>query len=265
MARALDDIRFLSDSEHRVIALEELARGPRTQVDLRASTGASSATVSRLLRSFGDRGWIERDGNGYRLTPLGRYVATNFGGLYDRMRVADRLRDVIEYLPLEEFDFDLDRLESARITWPTRADKMAPTRRDVELMTGCTGRFQMLVTAVDRLATQEVAALVRRIPVFEGVYTLEAFETVRADAAMRADLDAYMAAGGVLYLYRGDTSLPCIGLYDDVVGFELNDGRGFVPGFVETDDEIVLAWAERIYERYKRESEPLGADAFVAR
>jgi predicted transcriptional regulator len=263
MAPALDDIRFLSDSEHRVIALEGLIDGPRTQLDLRASTGASSATVSRLLRSFDERGWIDRTGNAYELTPLGRFVAKRFVQLYDQFRSADRLSDLIEYLPLDEFDFDLGCLEGARITRPTRADTIAPIRREVELMTSCTDRFQMLVTAVDRLATQEVAGLVRRIPVFEGVYTREAFETVRADASMRADLDEYMRAGGTLYLYGGETSMVTLGLNDDIVGLELNDGRGFVPAFVETADDDVLSWAERTYEAYRRESEPLSADAFA--
>ncbi|MFC7044949.1 helix-turn-helix transcriptional regulator [Halobacteriaceae archaeon GCM10025711] len=195
MTPALDDIRFLSDSEHRVIALEELAAGPRTQADLRAATGSSSATVSRLLRSFGERRWIVKDRNEYVLTPLGRFVAEEFDRVYRRMQLADELRDVVEHLPVEEFDFDLRHLENARITRPTRTDTIAPIRREVELMTHCTDRFQMLVTAVDQLATQEVAALACEIPVFEGIYTLDALDTVRADAAMREDLDEYMRAG----------------------------------------------------------------------
>ncbi|WP_101297265.1 helix-turn-helix transcriptional regulator [Halegenticoccus soli] len=264
MAPALEDIRFLADSEHRVSALEELMEEPRTQVDLRTATGASSATISRLLRSFGERGWIARDGNDYALTPLGRFVAEEFVRLYDRMRSADRLRGVIEYLPIEEFDFDLRRLADARITRPTQADTIAPIRREVELMTACTDRFQMLVTAVDRLATQEVAELVRRVPVFEGIYTLDAMNAVKADPAMREDLDRYMRAGGDLYLYDGDTSMVTLGLNDGTVGFELNDGRGFVPAFVETDDEAVVSWAERTYERYKREAERVDVDAFAA-
>ncbi|MFC7044948.1 hypothetical protein ACFQH6_05480 [Halobacteriaceae archaeon GCM10025711] len=57
--------------------------------------------------------------------------------------------------------------------------------------------------------------------------------------------------------------MPTLGLNDDVVGIELNDGRGFVPAFIEIDDETVLAWAERTYERYKRESKPVAVDAFA--
>ena len=31
-----------------------------------------------------------------------------------------------------------------------------------------------------------------------------------------------------------------LGLFDNTVGFELNDGRGFVPAFIETDDGAAL-------------------------
>lgn len=179
------------------------------------------------------------------------------------MRAAEALRDVVEYLPVGEFDFDLHHLADARITRPTRTDKLAPIRRDVELMTRCTERFQMLVTAVDRLATREVAGLVRRIPVFEGVYTRDAYEAVRAAPTIRADLYDYIRAGGDLYRYDGETSMPCLGLYDRTVGLELNDGRGFVPAFVESDDETALEWAERTYERFRRASTPVAPDGFA--
>ncbi|WP_458209919.1 helix-turn-helix transcriptional regulator [Haladaptatus sp. NG-SE-30] len=262
MTSALEDIRYLSDSEHRVVALEALGENPRTQSDLRAVCGSSSATVSRLLRSFGDRGWVVRDSNHYVLTPLGQLVATVFEEMYEGMETAAQLRDVVEYLPVEEIDFDLRHLAGARVTRPTRTDTIAPIRREVELMTACTNRFQMLVTAVDRLATQEVTALVRTVPVFEGIYTHEAFDTVKSDPTMRADLDSYMQAGGVLYLYDDTTSMVTLGLNDDIIGFELNDGRGLIPAFIETDDKTVLDWAERTYEQYKDESRQLDADAF---
>lgn len=263
MTRGLEDVRFLSDSKHRAVALDALAAGPSTRADLRAATGSSSATVSRLLRSFEDRRWVERDGDRYALTPLGLLVAEEFGRLHDRMQFAAELRDVVGYLPVEAFDFDLRRLEGARITRATRTDIIAPIRREVELMTDCTERFRMLVTAVDRLATQEVAALVRSVPAFEGIYTSDAMAVVLADPAMRADLHEYMQAGGRLYHYDGDTSMVTLGLNDDTVGFELNDGRGFVPAFVESDDEAVRSWAERTYARYRRAAEPVDADAFA--
>jgi predicted transcriptional regulator len=259
---ALDDVRFLSDSEHRVVALKALGESPQTQSDLRAVCGSSSATVSRLLRSFGDRGWVVKDDNHYVLTPLGQLVAEIFEQMYEGMETTAQLRDVFEFLPVEEMDFDLRHLAGARITRPTRTDTIAPIRREVELMTSCMNRFQMLVTAVDRLATQEVATLVRKVPVFEGIYTREAFDTVNADPAMRADLDAYMQAGGVLFLYDGTTPMVTLGLNDRIVGFELNDGRGLIPAFIETDDKTVLAWAERTYEQYKHKSQQLDADAF---
>jgi predicted transcriptional regulator len=45
---------------------------------------------------------------------------------------------------------------------------------------------------------------------------------------------------------------------------ELNDGTGVVPAVVTSDDEAVLRWAERTFERYKHEAEPIDIDALEA-
>ena len=91
MSAPLDDIRFLADSGNRVQAVEALAEKPRTRPELRDTTGASAATISRMLRAFGSRGWVYRDGSRYALTPLGTYVASTFGELHDRMTTAHNL------------------------------------------------------------------------------------------------------------------------------------------------------------------------------
>ena len=51
---------------------------------------------------------------------------------------------------------------------------------------------------------------------------------------------------------------------EPLVVLQLLDDQGFVPAIVTSDDEAVLAWAERTFERYKREAEPLDVDAFTA-
>ena len=95
MPAPLEDIRFLADSENRFTALEVLAAGPRTRSELRDATGASKATISRLLGDFESRGWVSRNGSRYALTPLGEYVASAFVDLYDRMATASDLRDLL--------------------------------------------------------------------------------------------------------------------------------------------------------------------------
>lgn len=65
------------------------------------------------------------------------------------------------------------------------------------------------------------------------------------------------------FLYDGGPLGYALTIADELVILELYDGQGFVPATVISDDEQVLAWAEKTFERFKRESESLGSDAFA--
>jgi predicted transcriptional regulator len=125
MTRALEHVRYLSDSEYRITVLELLLEAPRTQSDLRERAGASTASVSRVLRSFEDRDWVRKGEGRYELTPLGRFVATEFIALHDRLEAVERLQDIVEWLPTEIVDLGLDCLVDARLTFPTSNNPMA--------------------------------------------------------------------------------------------------------------------------------------------
>ena len=177
---------------------------------------------------------------------------------------AEKLSDIQQYLPTEEFEFEFDlrRLGGARITRPTKSDTQAPLRRSAELLTASTERMQMFVAAYDQLHAREVGELARRTPIVEGILTADVMEAVLADPTMREGAIEYIEAGVEMYHYNSEASMT-FGLFDGTVGFELNDGSGFVPAFIETDDEAVLAWAEEAYEHRGREAEPTDADAFA--
>jgi predicted transcriptional regulator len=66
-----------------------------------------------------------------------------------------------------------------------------------------------------------------------------------------------------LFYYEGEFAYA-LELFDGLIAIELNDKKGFVPALIESDDEAVLDWAERIYDRYKREAGSIGPDAFAS-
>ena len=86
-------------------------------------------------------------------------------------------------------------------------------------------------------------------------------ETILADSAMREDTISALDREFNFYLYEGSAPITFT-LFDDTVGFELNDGSGFVPALIESDDPEVLEWAEKTYDRYKRQSTSLDVDDF---
>ena len=59
MDATLEDIEFLVRSTHRVGVLDTLAEGACDRNDLRAATGASASTVSRILSDIEDLSYKE--------------------------------------------------------------------------------------------------------------------------------------------------------------------------------------------------------------
>jgi len=260
MTTPLDAVDWLTRSAHRVEVLEALAEGQLSRSDLQELTGVSRVTSNRMLAELEDREWIRRDSQDDKITPTGRLVIEDFGRWSDATATGQNLGDIQQYLPTEEFDFDLRRLGESRVTRPTEADTLAPLSRSATLMRQATQRFTPLVVNVDRLHTRE-AGEIEGVEKIEAVFTTEVMETMLADSVMREDVISAIDRGFNFYLYEGSPPITFT-LFDDTVGFELNDGSGFVPALVESDDPEVLEWAEKTYNRYKRQSTPLNVDDF---
>ena len=109
MEETLAEIEFLALSPNRVTVLERLADGVHTRSELGEATGASQATLGRILGDFEERDWVRREGNGYVATATGRLVAEGFRDLLDVMAAERELRDVVAYLPTEALGFEFFR------------------------------------------------------------------------------------------------------------------------------------------------------------
>lgn len=78
---ALDDVRFLARSAHRVTVLSLLADEEMTRPSIRDVTGISQATLGRVLDGFLERNCATKTGQLYRLSPSGKVLAEKFTGL----------------------------------------------------------------------------------------------------------------------------------------------------------------------------------------
>lgn len=263
MTQTLGEIRYLSDSEHRITVLELLLEAPRTQTDLRERSNASSATISRLLRSFADRGWISKRSDTFELTPIGRFVATEFIGLHDRMQAVGRLQDIVEWLPADLVDLGLDRLVDATLTVPSSANPLAPPERASELKrysSRSRGLSHYLPTIC--IAAHH-AALDEEIQTLEAVFTRELFETIAATQSPEAQQfqDVLDSDRATLYVYEGE--IPYIlGINDDIVYLGVDNDTGVQVALLETSDASVFAWAEGIFETYRNTARKIDSDDF---
>jgi len=257
MEATLEEIEFLALSPNRVEVLECLADGRQTRSDLAEVTGASQATLGRILGDFEDREWVTRADGAYAATATGRLVADGFRDLLDVMAAERELRDVVAYLPTDALDFDLRKLADANVVTPTETRPNAPIQRlltlvrEAESVTAFSHALndQILGVVTDRLDDQE----------FEAVLTRDAVDSLTEDERLRTRLRTVLdsASAGVRV---ADEEIPlAVTIADDVVNILVRDDRGVVQASLDTADPAVREWAERRYEHYRVQSTPLSS------
>ena len=257
MDAPLEEIEFLALSANRVEVLEALREGSWTRRELEELTGASQPTLGRILRDFGDRTWVRRSDGGYEATATGRLVAEGIVDLREIVETELELREVVEWLPTGELDVDLRHLREATITVPTETRPSAPVNRSIELV-----RAADAVRSVSHAFNDRSLDLLRRRTVadeatFEGVFSESAIDAVTDDEVLCRRLRELMdSENGAIRIYEGEVPLA-VTIADDVVSLLLRDDDGVLQAALDTDDEAVLEWAERVYERYREGSRPL--------
>ena len=141
MTMPLDAVDWLTRSENRIEVLELLIVERHERSELQVLTGVSRVTSNRMLAELEDRSWIRRDGHSYETTPTGKLVIEALDELLDTIATGQKLGDIQQYPPTEEFGFDLRRLGESRVTRPTESDTLAPLSRSATLMREATQRF----------------------------------------------------------------------------------------------------------------------------
>ena len=262
MESALEEIEFLALSANRVEVLESLAEGPHTRNELAAATGASQATLGRILGDFRERSWIRREDSEYVATATGRLVASGFTDLKEIVETERRLRDVVDYLPTAELDFDLRRLADATITTPSQTRPNAPLSRLLELLEDAGD-----VRTVSHAFNEQTLTVVeqradRGEQTFRGVFSRGAIDALVEDADLRSRLEALLGTDAASIRVRDGPVPLAVMLLDDVVYLLLRDEQGVLRASIDTDDEVVRSWAEETIEEYWADADSLSDAGF---
>lgn len=257
----LEEVNFLADSAHRSVILAALHEGPYSRAELGTITGASSATLSRVLRAFEKREWIVRTDHRYELTPIGTFVAIGFDDLLHRMEIEQQLRGVWGRIPAELLEFDAEWVMDATITPSSRDDPLAPMDRAAEIERGA-ARSRILTHALP-----DPCLSAHRHGTTTGTHRLEAVVTpdvVRTVAETpHASWVGSVLPSDQLEMFVTDADVPhVIGINDDTVYFGVDDERGAPLALIETSDETVFTWAEWTFETYRREAVALTPEMF---
>lgn len=264
MDAALEDVEFLALSANRVTVLQSLAEGPRSRSALAEETGASQATLGRILADFEDRSWARPTDGGYEATATGRLVADAFSDLLDALELEVDLRDIVAYLPTDELGFDLARLTDATITVPTETRPNAPVQRLIDLE-----RDAAEVRAFSHAFNEQTLSLMADRATdgtvrFRGVFSPDVVEALASDDALRRHLLALVDAEPAAVRVRS-AGVPVAGtLVDARVHLLVRDESGVLRASIDTDDDVVREWADDAFERYWTDAVPLDRDDVVA-
>jgi len=248
-SEAIGQISFLTRSESRVgILTQLLADGPTTQREFQEELSSSRSTVTRALSALAKRGWVEREGDRYRLTPQGRIVADGLDTLVDTVQATDELATVIEWFPYAEYDIDIEQFRGADITASTDPDPYAPSRKHATAVQD-TSRFRMLLPSIDLQMVRTIEE-----PAVAGELTVELLVSPGMEGTIEGDdfadaLRTQIAADGMTVFVTDEPAPFYLGLSGDgLVQVGVEDDEGFPRALVESEDEKLRAWGEGVYE-----------------
>ena len=256
MEAPLEEIEFLARSQNRVEVLRLVAAEPRTRQELAAETGASQATLGRVLEDFADRSWVSQEGRRYAATATGELVADGIGGLISVFETEGKLRPLVAYLPTAEFGFDLRHLADATVTVPTRTRPSAPLQ---QVRTAIEGADTL--RAFSHTLNEQTLATVHE-QVTEGDYTFEAVLSRSALEALAADATLWeqvrtlsRRSNATIRVSQGEIPVAAL-IADDTVSLLVRDQHGVLRASLSTDSAAVREWATDRFDRYWERASP---------
>jgi predicted transcriptional regulator len=264
MDESLDRVQYLVASKNRVRVLEYLRKAPADREELSEQLGIPRSTLSRVLTGLEEQNWISQHGSDCKSTALGAFLAEEFSSLMDAVETMQRLEDVIDYLPMDEIDFDLIHLRDARITTPTRTDPGAPLRRARELLHEADEFVFLTNTVVSPLVETLQERTVQGDLAIVGVITGELLDAVSDSPAFREPTRDMIESGGAEF-YRYDGTVPrTLGVADETIAAITQiDRDGHQHAQIETDDRHVCSWVMSTIEEHRRQSEQISASTFT--
>lgn len=256
METPLATLEFLARSENRVQVLQSLAAGPQTRDELAETTGASQATLGRILEDFRARSWVRREEGGYVATATGQLLAAGVTDLLETLETEQKLRAIVPYLPTDALGFDLTHLADATVTTPTQTRPAAPLQRVLSRMQTA----EQLTAVSHTLNEQSLAAITEQVTggsqQFEGLFGEGAIEALAEDVAAWATLTRLAASENTQLRVR-TAGVPFAATVDEAgVTFLLRDDDGVVRAAVETDHPAVRTWVTETVDRYRETATP---------
>jgi predicted transcriptional regulator len=259
MDATLDDIAFLANSENRVMVLQMLVEAPQSHDEIRDQIDASRVTTARILREFEERNWITRSGQECTITLTGEWVSDEFTHLIDQMEAERRLRESLQWLPLDLLTFEIKRLHDAELMVLEESDATAIIRRILEFRRS-SDRIRGITRVVAPVFIEnDWESTVHGDTRLEMIITPEVLDAIRNHSTSAQQLREMLDEPDVHISVYEDIPIS-VGIVDNEVGIDLTDEQGVVKGGLVTGDETIHKWAVDLYETCRDNARPVNPD-----
>lgn len=256
---AIETLSFVTRSTCRVRILETLARERAvSRTELRSTVDVVRTTLQRNLEALDERGLINENGRSYEITPAGSLVASGLEESLDRIETANRLRPVLERIPVGTFEFDTERLADAAVVESTPSNPYRPVEAHQRRLTdGTDVRLLLPATGIDPIETSEDA--IAAGAVHDIVLTRSVVEAIQTDSSLTERFESLLEYDTVSVSVLDDDSPFYLGIVDETVQIGVHDEAGLPTALLESTDPVVEAWAVERFERAKSRSEPIAS------
>ena len=251
------DEELLETAVTRKPVLAALAEEPHHRRELQEKLGLSKTTCHRIVRAFDDSGLLRRTDAGYELTRFGEVVAEAVERFDETVRTAHRMEPLLEAFETAGLAVDVELFTDATITTPEPGDPYPFVDRSMELF-----RDSETIRVIDRNQFIPPLYVEKALEIaietgMRGKFIVPesvALETVTGMPELQRQV-ADGDATGKWFVYE---DIPFgMALYDEHLDLRAYDDETDRPLLlVDTDDPDAIAWAEDIYERYRRRAEP---------
>jgi predicted transcriptional regulator len=234
--------------------LSSMREGGMRKDEIEKVAGVSSSTAHRILSRYIKDGIAERKEPGvYALTPTGEEVAREVEMFRDGVSNIKKLSTVIESADRHGVEFDPEPFKRGVVATSTSEHPYEPGRRCLEVFRE-TDELRLLVvsTATPRFWKEKQSL------VAEGRET----EIICPEDIVETSLDT-ISRDTVEGLIRNmdirvhDDPPFSITLFDERIGVGGHADDGKLEVFADTDDAEAYEWGERVYERYREESDAM--------
>lgn len=254
---AIEQVRFLAASEHRVEALRSLASGSLSPTELCDQLGVSRATVHRILDSFEEFGWIRRGDEGYRATSAGRIVLRRFDAVWDTVAEVESLSD---FLASFERTHDLPiPLDDSHVETATPTDPHAANEYFVDAVPTDASRLDALLPTVVPAFNRACEPLVEREASIRLVLSQSAAET--SQQSYSEDFEQARSLDCLSLWISPETFGFGLSVFDDEVFLGAYDDGGHMQSCLHSTDDDLREWAQSVFESFRSDAVASAATA----